>query len=47
MLVDDTGRHMFLLSDTEIFYNNWDSDVITKIDIQAHSTSMDGMSGEQ
>ena len=28
MYLDESGVHCFLLSDTEIFYNHWDSDFI-------------------
>jgi hypothetical protein len=33
MYLDESGVHCFLLSDTEIFYNHWDSDFIARIDI--------------
>ena len=33
MFVDDSGMHCFLVSDTELFYNHWDSDFIYRIDV--------------
>ena len=33
MYLDDSGVHCFLVSDTEIFYNHWDSDFISRIDV--------------
>lgn len=33
MFVDETGSHCFLVSDTELFYNHWDSDFIFRIDV--------------
>ena len=33
MFVDESGMHCFLVSDTELFYNHWDSDYIFRIDV--------------
>ena len=33
MFVDESGLHCFLVSDTELFYNHWDSDFIFRIDV--------------
>ena len=33
MFVDETGMHCFLISDTELFYNHWDSDFIYRINV--------------
>ena len=33
MVVDDTGNHCFLLAKTVIFYNHWQTDQISKIDL--------------
>ena len=33
MFVDDSGMHCFLVSNTELFYNHWESDFIYRIDV--------------
>ena len=33
MFVDETGMHCFLVSDTELYYNHWESDCIYRIDV--------------
>lgn len=33
MYVDETGMNCFLVSDTELFYNHWESDCIFRIDV--------------
>jgi len=33
MFVDESGLNCILVSDTELFYNHWDSDFIYRIDV--------------
>ena len=33
MVVDDSGEHCLLLSDSQLFYNNWGSKVCSKIEV--------------
>ena len=46
MFVDDSGMHCILLSDTELFYNHWDSDYIYRIDVfsEEHFNDRNGTS---
>ncbi len=33
MFLDESGIHCILMSDSELFYNHWDSDYIYRIDV--------------
>ena len=42
VLVDKSGLHCLILTDTDLLYNHWESDIICKIEIEGASSNMSG-----